>query len=112
MISLIARLRFINTAQKTQDIIHFLYFENFKIIKNYDIIHARRKATKIVHTLNKIKPFCFIATKHNARKGAIFERKKRNKHFKKVANSINHSSKVIYFGQNRAGNFKKPARYF
>ncbi len=47
------------------------------MIKNYDIVHTHgAKATQITYLLNKISPFIHIATKHNTRKGKIFNKVK------------------------------------
>jgi glycosyltransferase involved in cell wall biosynthesis len=55
----------------------FFYWELYRLIKNInpDIIHTHgAKATKFIYNLrHTIKPI-HIATKHNARKGAIFNR--------------------------------------
>lgn len=78
----------------------FLYLEVLKVIKNYDIVHTHgAKATQITYLLNKIIPFIHVATKHNTRKGKIFNKVKivisvSNE----VAKTITHSSKVLYFG--------------
>ena len=53
----------------------FLYLEVLKVIKNYDIVHTHgAKATQITYLLNKIILFIHVATKHNTRKGKIFNK--------------------------------------
>lgn len=55
----------------------FLYFELYQIIKkyNFDIIHTHfSKASQIFYLLNFILKKTHIATKHNSRKGAIFNK--------------------------------------
>ena len=78
----------------------FLYFEVYKIIQNYDIVHTHgAKASQITYILNKFFPFIHIATKHNTRKGKIFN--KINKVISvssEVAKTITHPSDTIYFG--------------
>lgn len=78
----------------------FLYMEVLKIIKNYDIIHTHgSKATQICYILSKFYNFKFVSTKHNDRKGKIFNRVKNVIAVsKKVATTIDRESKVIYFG--------------
>lgn len=78
----------------------FLYMEVLKIIKNYDIIHTHgSKATQICYILSKFCDFKFVSTKHNDRKGKIFNRVKNVIAVSnKVARSIKNRSKIIYFG--------------
>lgn len=79
----------------------FLYLEISKIVKNYDIVHTHgAKASQITYLINKfITSFIHIATKHNSRKGKIFNKIKNVISVStKVANTITHSSKVLYFG--------------
>lgn len=78
----------------------FLYLEVNKIIKNYDIVHTHgAKATQIIYILNKFFSFIHIATKHNTRKGKIFNKIKNVISVSnEVAKTITHSSKVLYFG--------------
>lgn len=78
----------------------FLYLEILKIIKNYDIIHSHgAKATQICYILSKFYNFKFIATKHNDRKGNIFNMVKNVIAVsKRVAKTINNESKILYFG--------------
>lgn len=78
----------------------FLYLEVYKIIKNYDIVHTHgAKATQITYLLNKVFPFIHVATKHNTRKGKIFNKVKNVIAVSnEVAKTITHSSKVLYFG--------------
>jgi glycosyltransferase involved in cell wall biosynthesis len=78
----------------------FLYLEVLKVIKNYDIVHTHgAKATQITYLLNKIIPFIHVATKHNTRKGKIFNKVKNVISVSsEVAKTITHSSEVLYFG--------------
>ncbi|ASM36784.1 glycosyltransferase [Campylobacter sputorum] len=78
----------------------FLYMEVLKIIKNYDIIHTHgSKTTQICYILSKFCDFKFVSTKHNDRKGKIFNRVKNVIAVSnKVARSIKNRSKIIYFG--------------
>lgn len=89
----------------------FLYLEVLNVIKNYDIVHTHgAKATQIIYLLNKIFPFIHVATKHNTRKGKIFNKiKNLISVSSEVAKTIAHSSKVLYFGiqKNENLNFEK-----
>ena len=78
----------------------FLYLEVYNFLKNYDIVHTHgAKATKITYFINKLLPFSHIATKHNVRKGKIFNKIKNVISVSsEVAKTITHSSKVLYFG--------------
>lgn len=78
----------------------FLYLEVLKVIKNYDIVHTHgAKATQITYLLNKIIPFIHVATKHNTRKGKIFNKVKNVISVSsEVAKTVTHPSEVLYFG--------------
>jgi glycosyltransferase involved in cell wall biosynthesis len=78
----------------------FLYLELFKIFKNYDIVHSHAaKASQITYILSKFLPFIHIATKHNIRKGKIFNKIKNVISVSaEVAKTITHFSKTLYFG--------------
>lgn len=78
----------------------FLYLELFSIFKNYDVIHSHAaKATQITYILSKFLPFVHIATKHNIRKGKIFNKIKNVISVSnEVAKTITHNSKTLYFG--------------
>ena len=78
----------------------FLYLEVYKIIKDYDIVHTHgAKATQIIYILNKFFPFTYIATKHNTRKGKVFNKVKNVISVSnEVSKTITHPSEVIYFG--------------
>jgi glycosyltransferase involved in cell wall biosynthesis len=78
----------------------FLYLEILSIIRKYDIVHTHAaKATEITYRLNKLIPFSHIATKHNIRKGKIFNKVKNIISVsQEVSKTITHESKVIYFG--------------
>lgn len=78
----------------------FLFLEVLNEIKNYDIVHTHgAKATQITYLLNKISSFIHIASKHNTRKGKIFNKIKNVISVSiEVAKTINHPSKVLYFG--------------
>lgn len=80
----------------------FLYYELFCFLKKhqFSLLHAHgAKATSIGFVLEKYLHVKFVATKHNIRKGKIFNK---IKHVisvsKEVAKTINHQSSVIYFG--------------
>lgn len=78
----------------------FLYLELYTLLKKYDIVHTHgAKATKITYLLNKVLPFIHIATKHNIRKGKIFNKVTNVISVSsEVAKTISHSSKILYFG--------------
>lgn len=81
----------------------FLFLEIYKFAKDYDIIHTHgSKATQIFYVLNKILNKKFVATKHNVRKGKIFNRVKNVISVSKmVADTIKQNSKVLYFGMEK-----------
>ncbi len=78
------------------------------MIKNYDIVHTHgAKATQITYLLNKIYSFIHIATKHNSRKGKIFNKVKNVISVSsEVAKTITHPSKVLYFGIQKSENLE------
>lgn len=84
----------------------FLYLEVLNVIKTYDIVHTHgAKATQITYLLNKIFPFIHIATKHNTRKGKIFNKVKNVISVSsEVAKTITHPSKILYFGIQKSEN--------
>ena len=86
----------------------FLFLEVLNEIKNYDIVHTHgANATQITYLLNKISPFIHIATKHNTRKGKIFNKIKNVISVSvEVAKTITHSSKVLYFGIQKSENLE------
>ena len=84
----------------------FLYLEVLNVIKNYDIVHTHgAKATQITYLLNKISSFIHVATKHNTRKGKIFNKVKNVISVSsEVAKTITNPSKVLYFGIQKSEN--------
>lgn len=78
----------------------FLYLELARIITKYDILHTHgAKSSQIGYILSKFMNFKFIATKHNGRKGNIFNKIKNVISVSKsVANTIKNKSTVLYFG--------------
>ncbi|AII15234.1 glycosyltransferase, family 1 [Campylobacter iguaniorum] len=80
----------------------FLYAEIYKVLKDFSaqILHSHAaKATQIGFVISKFMDFKFIATKHNNRKGKIFNRVKNVICVSKaVANTVNHETKTLYFG--------------
>ena len=81
----------------------FLYLEVYFILKKYkiDLVHSHAsKATQIFYYLNKFMKLIHVATKHNARKGKIFNK---IKYVTAVSNDSaktikNDNVKVIYNG--------------
>ncbi|MDA3046289.1 glycosyltransferase [Campylobacter sp. VBCF_06 NA8] len=79
-----------------------LYFEILKVLKKFgvQILHTHgAKASQMGFLLNKFMDFVQVATKHNVRKGKIFNKISNVISVsKRVAQTINHKSEVIYFG--------------
>ena len=81
----------------------FLYLEVYFILKKYkiDLVHTHAsKATQIFYYLNKFMKLIHVATKHNARKGKIFNK---IKYVTAVSNDSaktikNDNVKIIYNG--------------
>jgi glycosyltransferase involved in cell wall biosynthesis len=82
----------------------FLYLELFKIFKNnlFDVVHTHfAKSSEIFYTINKFLKTIHVATKHNPRKGNIFNKIKYVTAVSKdVAKSIKTDSQIIYNGLN------------
>jgi len=82
----------------------FLYIELFKIFKKYtfDIVHTHfAKSSEIFFRLNKILKTLHVATKHNPRKGSIFNKLTNVTAVSDdVAQSIKGYSTIIYNGIN------------
>lgn len=78
----------------------FLYLEIYKIVSKYDLIHTHgAKASQIFYIINKFINKKFVATKHNIRKGKIFNKIQNVISVsREVANTIEQKSKVLYFG--------------
>lgn len=80
----------------------FLYIEILGVLRDFgaEILHSHgAKATQISFVLSKFLKAKFIATKHNSRKGKVFNHVKNVIAVsKEVASTINHPSKVLYFG--------------
>jgi glycosyltransferase involved in cell wall biosynthesis len=67
---------------------------------NPDVVNSHgAKASAIIRRISRIKPIVHVATKHNVRKGKVFNKISNVISVSKaVAQSISHSSKVIYNG--------------
>lgn len=80
----------------------FLYIYIARIVQGggYDIVHTHgAKATQIFYILNKFINKKFVATKHNTRKGKIFNKVKNVIAVsKQTAKTIKNQSSVLYFG--------------
>ncbi|MGA1933152.1 glycosyltransferase [Arcobacter sp. YIC-464] len=80
----------------------FLYFELMKIFNSFkfDLVHTHfAKSTEVFYRLNKLLNINHVATKHNSRKGKIFNKLKYVTAVSKgVAKTISIESKVIYNG--------------
>lgn len=80
----------------------FLYLEILRVLKDFGavLLHSHGvKATQMGFVLQKFANFRLVGTKHNARKGKIFNKIKNVIAISKtVATSIKNSSKVLYFG--------------
>jgi len=79
-----------------------LYFELIRIFNSikFDLVHTHfAKSTEIFYRLNKLLNINHVATKHNSRKGKIFNKLKYVTAVSKgVAKTISIESKVIYNG--------------
>lgn len=80
----------------------FLYLELFKIFQDnlFDVVHTHfAKSTEIFYKINKFLRTTHVATKHNPRKGSIFNKIKYVTAVSKdVAKSIKTDSEIIYNG--------------
>lgn len=81
----------------------FLHYEIYKLLRKFNItlVHTHAsKASQIFYFINRFtKDFIHVATKHNIRKGKIFNKVKNVIAVsKEVSNTITNKSKVIYFG--------------
>lgn len=89
------------------------YYQIINIINQVkpDIVNTHgAKASSIINSIGKIKPIIQVASKHNVRKGKIFNKLSRVVSVSKtVAENINHSSKIIYNG-NLEQKRKQPAK--
>lgn len=86
-----------------------LYLSVFKIVKN-KIIHTHGiKATKIIYIISLFNKLNFVATKHNTRKGSIFNKIKNvTAVSKSVSRTIKNSNKInIIYNGIRLENTKK-----
>ncbi|MEI7900327.1 MAG: glycosyltransferase [bacterium] len=78
------------------------FWHLYRLLKTrrFDIVHTHcAKATEIVYQLSRFQPLCQVATKHNPRKGAIFEKVR---HVTAVslstARTVQRGATVIYNG--------------
>lgn len=80
----------------------FLYIEILGVLRDFgaEILHSHgAKATQIGFVLSKFLKAKFVATKHNSRKGKVFNHVQNVIAVSnEVASTINHPSKVLYFG--------------
>lgn len=78
------------------------YFDVYKHLKknNFEIIHTHSaKAAEITYRILKFIPLCQVATKHNSRKGKVFDRIKHvTAVSSNVAKTIKKESSVIFNG--------------
>lgn len=77
-----------------------LYLEIARFAKDYELIHTHgAKASGIFHLVNLVLDKKFVATKHNIRKGAVFNKIKNVIAVsREVAKTITHPSYTLYFG--------------
>ena len=80
----------------------FLFVEIYRFLRSggFEILHSHgAKAAQIGFVVEKFLSLKLVATKHNDRKAPVFDRVRNViAASRKVATTINHASKVIYFG--------------
>ena len=80
----------------------FLFVEIYRFLRSggFEILHSHgAKAAQIGFVVEKFLSLKLVATKHNDRKAPVFDRVRNViAASRKVATTINHSAKVIYFG--------------
>lgn len=80
----------------------FLFAEIYRFLRSggFEILHSHgAKAAQIGFVVEKFLSLKLVATKHNDRKAPVFDRVKNViAASRKVATTINHAAKVIYFG--------------
>ena len=80
----------------------FLFTEIYRFLRSggFEILHSHgAKAAQIGFVVEKFLSLKLVATKHNDRKAPIFDRVRNViAASRKVATTINHAAKVIYFG--------------
>lgn len=80
----------------------FLFVEIYRFLRSggFEILHSHgAKAAQIGFVLEKFLNLKLVATKHNDRKAPVFDRVRNLiAASRKVATTINHAAKVIYFG--------------
>jgi len=80
----------------------FLFAEIYRFLRSggFEILHSHgAKATQIGFVVEKFLSLKLVATKHNDRKAPVFDRVRNViAASRKVATTINHTAKVIYFG--------------
>ena len=80
----------------------FLFAEIYRFLRSggFEILHSHgAKAAQIGFVVEKFLSLKLVATKHNDRKAPVFDRVRNViAASRKVATTINHAAKVIYFG--------------
>ncbi len=80
----------------------FLFVEIYRFLRSggFEILHSHgAKAAQIGFVVEKFLNLKLVATKHNDRKASVFDRVRNViAASRKVATTINHAAKVIYFG--------------
>ena len=80
----------------------FLFVEIYRFLRSggFEILHSHgAKAAQIGFVVEKFLSLKLVATKHNDRKAPVFDRVRNViAASRKVATTINHTAKVIYFG--------------
>ena len=80
----------------------FLFVEIYRFLRSggFEILHSHgAKAAQIGFVVEKFLSLKLVATKHNDRKAPVFDRVRNViAASRKVATTINHAAKVIYFG--------------
>jgi len=80
----------------------FTYVNLYRMLKqgHFDIVHTHAaKASEVTYTVSRYFPICQVATKHNPRKGPIFEKVRHVASVSAiVAETISRESTIIYNG--------------
>jgi len=102
LLSLSDRITVLEYSSANTRLNPFLLLELYGLLRRVkpDIVHTHfAKATEIYHLLHRFVGVCHVATKHNPRKGKIFNRIEHVIAVSKgVAESISHPVEVIYNG--------------
>ena len=100
--SLDARVQIYQYKSRDKRYNPFLFAEIYRFLRSggFEILHSHgAKAAQIGFVVEKFLSLKLVATKHNDRKAPVFDRVRNViAASRKVATTINHAAKVIYFG--------------